>query len=252
MSDTLDTIAYYHVAYRTHRIMNPLSVDRFRSLVTSCGIPPSPRVFDAGCGKGWPSLVLAQSLNAHCLMADTSPLWIQEATALFQAHGLEEHADLRCTDAQTLCDVIDPVDVALCLGTAQLFGGFEAALDALLHCVPEGGTIIIGEPSIDGSVPAPYRTYLREAGWEVLRSHMYFDIAISRDLELITVQRASAEEWDEYMGRQWASLKDHATAHPEDPVALDWLDWMRDEQVMYLEYQRRYMTWNVFVFRVDG
>lgn len=250
MSDSLDTVAYYHIAYREHRIMNPLSVDRFRA-VTRRYVPQSDvRLFDAGCGKGWASLIMAQEASAFCFMADTSPIWIAEARRLFSEHGLGTQAEIREEDGRVACARRDQIDVALCLGTAPLFGSFDTALDSLLLCLKPGGLIFVGEPSIDKRTPAVFQRYLNDSGWDVPPSHTYLDCAAERDLELLHVQRATIEEWDEYMGLQWKALSDHARVNPTDEIAQEYLDWMRDEQEMYLRYQRHFMDWNLFVLRI--
>jgi hypothetical protein len=51
------------------------------------------------------------------------------------------------------------------------------------------------------------------------------------------------------MSMQWKAVSDHARRHPEDEQAQEFLDWVRDEQEVYLRYQRHWVEWNVMLLR---
>jgi SAM-dependent methyltransferase len=257
MPDTaFDADAYYQVAYRPHAIMNPLGVDRLRMLARETGRALSlrsrttrPRVLDIGSGKGHAALVFAEEWNAHTVQVDISAEWLAQAGTLFDAHGRREQAEFHCTDAASFVPEKAGCDAVLCLGTALVFGGFAEALQRLRPALREGGVLIAGEPSADRPLPRAYASYLSRTGWDVGPSERLLRTIETQGFDLLFCLRSTADEWDTYMGLQWCAVADHARANPGDAQARAFHDWARDEQEVYLRYQRHFVDWNVFALR---
>jgi SAM-dependent methyltransferase len=247
-----DPVAYYHVAYARHHIMNPLEEKRLLSAAALCAPQPGGRVLDIGSGKGWASLLLAQEWGCHATLVDPSPRWTAEARELFDGAGLSANAEIHEMEATQFAPEDGIFDIVLCLGTTPVYGGFRSTVEALLPALAPGGTLIVGEPTIDVPVPKRFSSFLKEWGWEVPTMRQIMRDCAALGIELLCSLRSTREEWDTYMNLQWLALLDHARANPDNAQAQDFLEWMRDEQEVYLRYQRQYMDWTLMLLRADA
>lgn len=245
----VDSVAYYHRAYAPHTIMNPIRPDRFVSIARRHLPATGAVVLDIGSGKGHASLALAKELGARCVQIDSSPQWTAQAAELFRAHGLEARTQILTMDAASYEAPEETFDAIVCLGTAPIFGGLEDAIDELAHALRPDGVFIFGEATSDLPLPRKYRSYVEKQNWAILTAAQLLDIADAAFLEVLECSRSSAEEWDEYMNLQWTAIADHARAHPDDFEAAEFASWAREEQEVYLAYQRHFLDWNVAVLR---
>lgn len=249
MSEQLDSAAYYHIAYESHAIMNPLSDERFLLLASQCGLDKSSRVLDVGSGNGWSSFLLCRTYGCHSTQVDVSSQWTARARALFEEESMSACTEIHCMDANAFYYHDASYDVVLCLGTALVFGGFELALQRLSRAVSADGYIIIGEPSAEATLPKRYREFLDACAWEVHPSRQLLRSIDDCGLEMLWTLRSTHDEWDRYMSMQWKAISDRARANPGDAQLQDFLEWVRDEQETYLRHQRHYVDWNVFLLR---
>lgn len=244
-----DTTAYYHIAYGPHAIMNPISDDRFLFLVRHCLAPGARRALDIGSGKGHAALLLTDHCALHVEQVDISAQWTAEAAALFTARGLADRTTIHCMDAALYEASIGSFDLIVCLGTAAIHGDVTRALAALVPALSPDGILLLGEATIDATIPRRYEQHLAEQGWHVPSSRDLLEAFDAASLELVMAMRSTHDEWDRYMSLQWKAVSDHARAHPDDEQAHEFLDTARDEQELYLRYQRRFMDWTVFALR---
>jgi cyclopropane fatty-acyl-phospholipid synthase-like methyltransferase len=249
MGDTFDSTGYYHVAYRPHAIMNPFSMERMQFLGLHIGVRQDSEILDIGSGKGYTSLVFAKHFGAKTTQVDISPLWIESAKKLFQENRLTRTARFLCMDASLYPIQENSYDMIVCFGTAAIFGQFGQAIRMLVPGLKPEGVLVIGEPSIETYAPKPYRNFLQESGWHVHDAQSLFKEIRKQKLEILFTLRSTKAEWDEYMSLQWKAVSDNARENPDDQEAQEYLDWMYDEQEVYLRYQRHFLDWNVFVLR---
>ena len=249
MSEQLDSAAYYHIAYRSHRIMNPIDDQRFLAIAGQCALGSESRVLDIGSGNGWPALLLARAWGCHCTQVDISAQWTEAARALFDGEACAHLTDIHTMDARQFDPGEADYDLALCLGTAPVYGGFRETLGVFARAVRHDGFVIIGEPSVRLPLPKRYAQYLAMLQWDIHGERELMRIIDDSGFELLWNLRSTRDEWDRYMGMQWKAVSDHAHAHPGDEQAHEFLDWVRDEQEVYLRYQRHWLEWNVMLLR---
>lgn len=249
MEHEFDQSGYYHVAYRDHRIMNPISEDRFLEIASHCNLAAGARVLDVGSGKGRAALLLAQQYGTTTICVDISEQWTALARELFDEAGLSERTGFLCMDAETYYPKSNAFDLILCLGTAAIYGNFASALRILKRGLRDGGHIIIGEPSIEPHAPAEYREFLQESGWKMETAKTLLHEIRKKGFHLIHALRSTKDEWDRYMGLQWKAISDYAASAPDDERADDYVDWMEDEQEVYLRFQRHFVDWNILLLR---
>jgi cyclopropane fatty-acyl-phospholipid synthase-like methyltransferase len=245
----VDSVAYYHRAYAPHTIMNPIRPDRFASIARRHLPASGATVLDIGSGKGHASLILTETCGARCVQIDSSPQWTAQAADLFRSHGREAHTQILTMDASRYEAPDEAFDAIVCLGTAPIYGGLEEAIDALAHALRPDGVFIIGEATSDLPLPRKYRAYVDKQNWAILSADALLDIIDGAYFELLECHRSSAEEWDEYMSLQWSAIAAHARSNPEDREAEEFATWAREEQEVYLAYQRHFLDWNVAVLR---
>ncbi|MFZ1729042.1 MAG: class I SAM-dependent methyltransferase [Bacteroidota bacterium] len=249
MSEQLDSAAYYHIAYQQHRIMNPLSDERFLLLAEQCELGPESRVLDIGSGNGWSSLLLAKEWDCSSVQVDISEYWTDQARSLFGAHGFSARTAIHCMDAKNFAHEEAAYDLVVCLGTAPVYGGFAEALQVFSSCLKPDGRVIIGEPSARLPLPKRYAEYLKMLQWEVHGERQLMRIIDDGGFEMLWNLRSTQDEWDRYMSLQWQSVSDHARAFADEEQSQDFLEWVRDEQEVYLRYQRHWVEWNVMLLR---
>jgi|GEM_PF-1268956 len=252
MHVAFNSIDYYHIAFRDHGLMNPLSEDRLLILAGHCGLGPESRILDVGSGKGRASLLLCRKWRCYSVQVDISEQWTSTARKLFEEQGLQHRTEIRCEDAAKSSHAPHSFDLAVCLGTALLYGGISSAMRNLTKLVRIGGHIILGEPSLDGNPPLRFRQYLDRTGWLIHSSRALLRIMDENRCRLLWSLRSTGEEWDRYMGMQWNAIHEYARQHPGDRQAQYFLEWCRDEQESYLRYQRHHLDWNVFLLRVGN
>jgi cyclopropane fatty-acyl-phospholipid synthase-like methyltransferase len=243
------TDAYYDIAFSEHGIMNPLSEQTVRFAARTCGLSDGSRILDIGSGKGYVSFLLAREFGAHCTLVDRSARWLAEARSLFERAGLAHR--VRCVegDAAAFRAGSSTFDAVLCLGTTPIYGRFSDAIATLRPALATGGSLLVGEATIDARLPPPYRTYLRRQGWAYHTTRELLAAAAGEGLDIIAALRSDRAEWDRYMSLQWQAVDAHARAHPDDPDARFFLRWMTADRAMYLRYQRNLMSWTVYVLR---
>jgi SAM-dependent methyltransferase len=244
----MDFTAYYHIAFRHHTIMNPLSDDVLHQIGWHC-FPDSGRVLDIGSGKGYVSLFFAREHEAYCVQVDSSPIWTEAARQLFAGEELLGSTEIHCMDAADFQAGTGEYHCILCLGTAPVYGGFSDALARLVPALTPDGVLVLGEISTDRPLPGPYRRYLSRQDWEIPSTEEIQRDLAANGLETLFAFRSDSREWDLYMGLQWKAISDYARQHPADEQAAEFLAWARKEQEMYLRYQRHYADWTVYVLR---
>jgi hypothetical protein len=137
----------------------------------------------------------------------------------------------------------------MCLGNTPIYGGFSQAIEAFLPGLKPGGFLLIGEATVREDMPPEYQSYLEEMEW-MLPTEEEVILAIEEHvLELFYARRSTHDEWDMYMGLQWAELNKYIDEHPDDPLCEDLEAWLADEQESYLRFQRHFVDWTVFLMR---
>jgi hypothetical protein len=61
---------------------------------------------------------------------------------------------------------------------------------------------------------------------------------------------ANQDSWDRYEARQWFTIDSWLRDHADDPDAEALRAWNAGNKRLYLEYQREYLGWGVFVTRM--
>lgn len=249
MEDALTYEEYYHIAYRRHRIMNPLP-DRALPLFSDlAGLNADSHILDIGSGKGYTALGITKHCGTHSTQVDISPVWTAQAAELFAQQRLEHNSEILTADAREFNISLNTYDMIICLGNSPIYGGFHEAVETFLPGLKKGGTLLMGEATIRENVPEEFLANLESLEWMLPTENELLLTIEEHELALLYARRSSREEWDEYMGLQWVEVNNYIASNPRDKIVPELRDWLEDEQETYLRFQRHYLDWTVFLLR---
>src|SRR3954470_13778966 len=176
---------------------SPLSLTRARRLIEQLAAQPGERVLDLGCG--WGELLIYVVTSATGVEGDgidTARLEIERGRRI-----APPTVRLHVGDATTWDE---PADIVLCVGASHAFGGTAAALAAVRGLLRPGGRALIGE-SILARKPdeAALQSLGAAAEEELTDLRGLIALAGTSGLEVIHLELADQEEWDEFEAAWW-------------------------------------------------
>jgi SAM-dependent methyltransferase len=282
----VDRFKFYSTGHSFHRFMNPTNIDKLMELGWVCGLevregaPEAWRltnlnagqfagtaverrstgrpkmVLDMGCGKGGPGFLLAENFVVDYLGIDLSEGEISQAQAKKQVAPQGRHLEFMLADgreyARTLVAEGRKFDLVMCLGATFIFGAVEDTIAALEPCLAEGGVMVIGEATLN-----------EIEGAEAFRREVSPEIALRTDWELLQALEqhgydltylieASLPDWDRYESLQWLALHRYLAGHPGDETAKAFWERKRKDKAAYLQNERRFLGWKIFVLERLG
>ena len=67
--------------------------------------------------------------------------------------------------------------------------------------------------------------------------------------DMVEMVLADGDSWDRYVAAQWWTVSDWLRANPDHPDASGMRAFLENGRRSYLEYNRQYLGWGVFVGR---
>lgn len=216
---------YSAVRHADVDLMSPLPLAVYRVLLREAMDRGSGLALDIGCGKAAILMLLAER-GWTVRGVDRSNLMIQAARDAAAERGVGDRVHLIGNDAAAEIDgtTNGSVDLAVCVGSTQVFGGLMPAAKALRRIVRSGGTILLGDlywrrdPSTDLlAILGMQRTDLE---------HLctMFDRPTEVGFEPLACVAATEAEFHEYeavqyeAGKRWCALNPD---HPDSAAILD-------------------------------
>ena len=235
---------YHAVVERDHELQNPTSEAKIVLLGERLRLSPVSRVLDMACGKAGPAVLLAERFGCSVVGVERSPEFAAAARERVAAAGLEERVEIVEGDAAAFPVEPESYDVALCLGATFVWDGLEGTLAALAPVVRPGGHVAAGEPYWR-SWPVPEGE--DDLGYLTL-SETSARVAAA-GLSLVTLIAASEDDWDSYESLHWRAAEEWLEAHPDDPDAGLIRERHEHYRANYLDFQREWLGWAIFVAR---
>jgi SAM-dependent methyltransferase len=220
-----------NVAHANRRLCSPVDEARLAAFLKELPVPPAPYTVDLGCGK-------AEALRRVVELHGGSGTGVDiSARMLGDAFDGEWDIEFAQADAAMWRPERRP-DVALCIGSAHIFGGAAGAAAALGALVAPGGIVVLG----DGYWRAmPTAAELASFGMEPDELGDLTElVALVRraDLVPIAVQPSTDAEWDGYEWSLIRAVEVWAAANPDDPDGAEFLSRTRFMRDTYLEWRR--------------
>lgn len=245
----MNLFEFFAAIERYHAIQNPISEEKLDLVARYCGVRDGIRVLDVGCGKGWMLRRMAQRFDIRAVGLEISDIFAAQAREQAQAAGLRGRIEIVQGDAREYHPEPASFDIVMCIGASFALGGFESALDWMSRAARPGGAIAIGEvfarelpmPPVVLNDPVFRRDYPDRTLWQTVQ------IMRARALPLRGLVEATTDDWNLYHSLHWQAAMDWALENPGHPDAAP----MKDPgmQRRYLEIDRRYQGWAVFVVR---
>jgi SAM-dependent methyltransferase len=246
----MDMWKFFGITHTDHTVMNPLSLEKTRELVSLLRLPKGGRVLDVACGKAEFLCLVAEAYDVMATGIDLSPYTIQAARQNVVTRRLAERIELLHADGGTYAPhAPESLDLASCIGGSWVYQNYRGTLEALMKMTRHGGLVLVGEP-FWRTDPDPQYLKLTGNGRDLCDSHAG-NVTTGQDLGLALLYTlvASPDDWDRYEGLQWQAAERYAADHPDDPDVEALLRSTRRSRDAYLRWGRNCLGWAMYLFR---
>ncbi len=243
------SLRFHEIAEANHHILNPFTDEKLMLVGEICRWQPGMRQLDLCCGKAEMLCQWAYRWGIQGVGVDISPVFLEAGRQRAQELRVADRVTLIEGDAGKYIAEAQGFDVVSCIGATWIGGGLVGTLKLMLPALKPGGLLLVGEPY--WVAPPPEAAYAAmELGKDDFTSLLgTLDRIESVGLELVEMVLADGNSWDRYSAAQWMAVDDWLRAHPDDPDADELRAWGAHGQRAYLEYERAYLGWGVFVLR---
>ncbi|MBX3082841.1 MAG: class I SAM-dependent methyltransferase [Anaerolineae bacterium] len=214
-----------------------------------CQLKPGMRQLDLCCGKAEMLCRWSSRWGIHGVGVDISSVFIAAARQRATELIVTDRITLVQGDAASYAAAPHSFDVVSCIGATWIGGGLVGTLSLMQQALKPGGLLLVGEPFWKSSPPeAAYAAM--ELGKNDFASLVgTLDRIESAGFELIEMVLSNTDNWDRYVAAQWQTIDDWLRANSDDPDADDLRQWNARWKRAYLEYERDYLGWGIFVMR---
>ena len=247
--EPLNVIQLHEISEAGHRILDPYTDDKLMLLGRVAHVGSGTRILDLASGKGELLCRWAEEFGTTGHGVDISEVFLAAARARAEELGVGDRVSFELGDAGEYVAEPASYDVVSCLGATWIGGGLAGTVALMLPAVRPGGLLLVGEPY--WSDPPP------EAAYEVMGFGPEEFTSLpgtaerfaAAGCELVEMVLADGDSWDRYAAAQWWALSEWLRANPDDPRRGQVRDFLDGGRRGYLEFQRRYLGWGVFVLR---
>jgi SAM-dependent methyltransferase len=243
------SLRYHEIAEANHRILNPFTEEKLMLLGEICQLKAGMRQLDLCCGKAEMLSQWARRYGIEGIGVDISTVFLSAARQRVQELGVFDKVTFVQGNAAQYQAQPHYFDVVSCIGATWIGNGLVGTLALMKPALKEGGLLLVGEPYwID---PPPQEAY---AALEVSEGDFVsLDGMLERfeqaGIELVEMVLANHDSWDRYVAAQWMTLDQWLHDNPDDPEAPTIRVWNERNKRAYLQFERRYFGWGVFVLR---
>jgi SAM-dependent methyltransferase len=237
------------IAHSHHPIAAPIFGVNVNRLLRRADRRPSARILDLGCGEAaWAMQALAHYPDGHADGVDISRYALERAAAAAEERGLADRLMLHERDARSYVPDGD-YDLVLCVGSTQVFGGFDQTLHSAGRHVNTDGILLVGEgfwqvpptPQALAALDVTPQDFTdlaglvevaERAGWTPVYAHV-----------------SDAAEWDNYEWSWIGSLTEWAIDNPGHPDATQARTLAREHRDRWLRGYRNVLGFVTMVLR---
>lgn len=246
------SLRHHEIAESEHRILNPLSEEKLRTLAEAVRPRRGQRHLDLACGKGELLSRWARDHGTTGTGVDISRAFLDAARERAAELGVDGHLTFERGDAGAYEAEPGAYDLVSCLGATWIGGGLTGTLDLMRPALAPGGLLLVGE--------VYWITEPSDAACELLALERddYADLAGTNarfeasGFELIEMILADPDDFDRYVASQWRTISDWLLANPDSPDADDMRSFLRQSREGHLAHGRSVLGWGVFVLRPLG
>ncbi len=243
----MDIPRIFNITESAHRIHNPFTPEKLRTLGTALRLRPGTRVLDLGSGSGGMLCTWARDYGITGTGVDLSRLFSEQAQARAQELGVADRVEFIHGDAAGFV-AEKKVGLAACLGATWIGGGVGGTIELMTKSLLPEGLILIGEPYWLKLPPT------EEAAKRCL-ANSRADFQLLPDLvgsfgdlgyDLVEMVLADQEGWDRYEAAKWLTMRRWLKDNPGAELAEEIRTQLTLEPKRHGAYTREYLGWGVF------
>jgi SAM-dependent methyltransferase len=245
------SLRYHEIAETNHRILNPLTEAKLMLLGEICHLHEATRQLDLCCGKGEMLCRWSEKYGIRGVGVDISEVFLQAARSRATELGVWENLNFVQGDAAEYPQDFHEFNVVSCIGATWIGGGLVGTINLMKRALKdENGLLLVGEPYWVDAPPHDAYAALGVAEADFASLDGTLDRFEQSGVELVEMVAADSDSWDRYVAAQWMTLSNWLRNNPDDPDASSLRKWYKDSQRSYLQFNRRYLGWAVFVLRL--
>lgn len=157
-------------------------------------------MLDLGCGHGHLLRSWAHAFGSHGVGVDIRLQACARARELVQAEGLDGQLTIVCQNAAEYGIEAAAFEVAVCLGSTFIWGGYAPTLRALRPAIPTHGHLVIGERYW---CPGPLAAHDPRRSPGVLSEAELLRATRQAGFDLVGLVRSTEADWDAYVTGNW-------------------------------------------------
>lgn len=240
----MDQMELYNIAGRNMELINPFSADKIITIGKFLNLKKDDRVIEFGSGYGEILVLWAETFGITGVGIDIRKYAHGRATKKILERGLNDRIKVECTDGAKYQLEKGVYDVAACIGSSFIWGGYRETILGMKEAIHPKGKLVIGEPYwITEPVPDEYLKKYKDIHTEI----ELLNIAREEGFDIEYMIRASHDDWDRYEASNWYSLSRWIEGNQDHPDLQQVIDWYHEIQDEYLKYGREYCGWAVYI-----
>lgn len=245
-----DLPRHFTIRESSHRIINPLSVEKLRQLGEALFIRGGSTMLDLGSGKGEMLCTWARDHKIRGVGVDISSVFTAKARARSVELGVSDRVKFVHANASEFI-APEQVDIAACLGATWIGGDVPGTIELLQKSLKDDGIMLIGHPYWCQVPPSQEAVEAcgAENNTDWLPLHGLIEQMQSLEYDVIEMMLADQHSWDRYVAAQWRNIREFVDQNPDDPLTPSFKDELRTSPVLHSRYQREYLGWGVFVLK---
>ena len=244
----VDVHRYHAISEANHRILNPLSHDHLLLLGDLCGLRAGQRHLDLASGKGEMLCQYALRHGTTGVGVDIYDPYVDIARERAVELGVDHTVQFVHDNASTYAAPPGSFDVVSCIGATWIGGGLPGTLRVMRPSVRDDGWLLVGELFWSEPPTAAVRKALTYEQ-DVVDLAGILGRVEDAGLDLVEMVIANHDTWDRYSASQWLNVSEWLLDNPDDPEAADVRRTRDAGRREYLELERQYLGWGVFVLK---
>ncbi len=243
-------LRFHEIGEANHRILNPLTTEKFNLIGEICGLDSSMSLLDLCCGKGEMLCQWAARYGIKGIGVDISPVFLDAARERAAEMKVSDKLTFIQQDAATYPRSDHSFDLVSCIGATHIGDGLVGTIKLMKPALKyRDSLILIGEPYWIDQPPSEAFAALEVKEDEYTSLDGMLDRFEEAKVELVEMVLGDGDSWDRYASAQWMTLTNWLHDNPDDKDAPEIRKWLAESRRAYLKYGRRYFGWGVFVLR---
>ena len=243
----VDVHRYHQISESSHRIMNPLALDRLMLVGEICKLREGVRILDLACGKGEMLCQFARRFGTSGVGIDVFSPVLEDARRRAGELRVGKQVEFVQGDASTPPSEIGSFDVVSCLGASWIGGGLTGTLEIMKDHVEAGGWLLVGD--VYWARP-PSVALENRYGQTFADLEGTLDLFEAARVDLVEMVITNLDDWDRYEASQWLNVSDWLLANPDHEDAAHLRALRGESRRNYLAEERGTIGWGVFVGRL--